>query len=196
MNHGLFKGNLVDLVPMDLDKDPEILSKWDRDSEFKRQFDVVPAVMYSPILSKEWYEAASANGATMIIQTTKEKKVIGIIELDGFDWAARSAWVGIGIGEADYRGKGYGTEAMQIILEYAFQGLNLNRVNLNVFAFNTRAIRSYEKCGFRYEGTQREVIYKEDQRWDVIDMGILRSEWEERQKIWEREPVELVQAAS
>ncbi|MBP9041497.1 MAG: GNAT family N-acetyltransferase [Anaerolineaceae bacterium] len=196
MNHGLFKGNLVDLVPMDLDKDPEILSKWDCDSEFKRQFDVVPAVMYSPILSKEWYEAASANGATMIIQTTKEKKVIGIIELDGFDWAARSAWVGIGIGEADYRGKGYGTEAMQLILEYAFQGLNLNRVNLNVFAFNTRAIRSYEKCGFRYEGTQREVIYKEDQRWDVIDMGILRSEWEERQKIWEREPVELVQAAS
>lgn len=195
MNHGLFKGNLVDLVPMDLDKDPEILSKWDCDSEFKRQFDVVPAVMYSPILSKEWYEAASANGATMIIQTTKEKKVIGIIELDGFDWAARSAWVGIGIGEADYRGKGYGTEAMQLILEYAFQGLNLNRVNLNVFAFNTRAIRSYEKCGFRYEGTQREVIYKEDQRWDVIDMGILRSEWEERQKIWEREPVELVQAA-
>lgn len=195
MNHGFFKGNLVDLVPMDLDKDPEILSKWDRDSEFKRQFDVVPAVMYSPILSKEWYEAASANGATMIIQTTKEKKVIGIIELDGFDWAARSAWVGIGIGEADYRGKGYGTEAMQLILEYAFQGLNLNRVNLNVFAFNTRAIRSYEKCGFRYEGTQREVIYKEDQRWDVIDMGILRSEWEERQKIWEREPVELVQAA-
>ncbi len=196
MNHGFFKGNLVDLVPMDLDKDPEILSKWDRDSEFKRQFDVVPAVMYSPILSKEWYEAASANGATMIIQTTKEKKVIGIIELDGFDWAARSAWVGIGIGEADYRGKGYGTEAMQLILEYAFQGLNLNRVNLNVFAFNTRAIRSYEKCGFRYEGTQREVIYKEDQRWDVIDMGILRSEWEERQKIWEREPLELVQAAS
>ncbi len=195
MNNGFFKGNLVDLVPIDLDKDPENISKWDCDSEFKRQFDIVPAVMYSPILSKEWYEAASANGATMIIQTTKEKKVIGVIELDGFDWAARSAWVGIGIGEANYRGKGYGTEAMQLILEYAFQGLNLNRVNLNVFAFNTRAIRSYEKCGFRYEGTQREVIYKEDQRWDIIDMGILRSEWEERQKIWEREPVEWVQAA-
>lgn len=195
MNEELFKGNLVNLVPMDMDKDPEIISKWDRDSEFKRQFDVVPAVMYSPIMSKEWYEAASGNGAEMMIQTVEDKKVIGVIELDGFDWAARSAWVGIGIGEADYRGKGYGTEAMQLILEYAFQGLNLNRVNLNVFAFNTRAIRSYEKCGFRYEGTQREVIYKEDQRWDMIDMGILRSEWEERQIIQERELEEVLQAA-
>ena len=49
---------------------------------------------------------------------------------------------------------------------------------MNVFAYNTRAIRSYEKCGFRYEGTEREVIFKEDKRWDLIDMGILRDEWE------------------
>lgn len=194
MNNGLFKGNLVNLVPMDMDKDPEILSKWDHDSEFKRQFDVVPAAMYSPIMSKEWYETALGNGAEMIIQTAEDNKVIGVIELDGFDWAARSAWVGIGIGDADYRGKGYGTEAMQLILEYAFQELNLNRVNLNVFAFNKRAICSYEKCGFKYEGTQRDVIYKEDQRWDMIDMGILRSDWEERQIIQENELEEVLQA--
>ncbi len=195
MSDIFFRGKLVNLVPMDLEKDPELCSKWDRDSEFKRQFDVVPAVMYSPVISKEWFEAALGNGAEMMIQSAEDGKVIGIIELDGFDWAARSAWVGIGIGEADYRGKGYGTEAMQLILKYAFQGLNLNRVNLNVFSFNKRAIRSYEKCGFVYEGTQREVIYKEDQRWDVIDMGILRSEWEERLLIQERELEEVLQAA-
>lgn len=187
MNDRFFNGKLVKLISLDLDKDPEMLSKWDQDSEFKRQFDDVPAVMYSPAMSREWYENSLGSGANLMIHTAEDDRVIGVIELDGFDWEARSAWVGIGIGDPEYRGRGYGTEAMQLILDYAFRCLNLNRVNLNVFAFNKRAIRSYEKCGFRYEGTQREVLFKEDQRWDIIDMGILRSEWEERQKLQESE---------
>ena len=117
------------------------------------------------------------------MHTVSDDRVIGFIELGGYDWADRNAWVGIGIGDPEYRGKGYGTESMQLLLGYAFKGLNLHRVNLNVFAYNKRAIRSYEKCGFRYEGTQRESIYKEDQRWDVIDMGILRSDWEQFNQI-------------
>jgi RimJ/RimL family protein N-acetyltransferase len=71
---------------------------------------------------------------------------------------------------------------MKVLLHYAFTELNLHRVNLSVFAFNERAIKSYEKCGFKYEGTQREAIYKEDQRWDIITMGILQSEWKAMQE--------------
>lgn len=178
MNNELFKGKLVNLIPMDLEKDLEAIEKWEDDSEYKRLLDDMPAAMYSASISKEWFENNNGSGANFMIHTVKDDKVIGFIDLDGFDWSARNGWVGIGIGDADFRGKGYGTEAMQLVLHYAFCALNLHRVNLNVFAFNKRAIRSYEKAGFRYEGTLRESLYKEDQRWDMIEMGILKSEWE------------------
>jgi RimJ/RimL family protein N-acetyltransferase len=86
--------------------------------------------------------------------------------------------VGIGIGEAEYRGKGYGTDAMQVILGFAFRELNLHRVSLSVFEYNPRAIRSYEKAGFRHEGRLRAEINRDGRRWDVLMMGILRTEWE------------------
>ncbi len=178
MNSQLFNGTLVQLKPLDLEKDTQSWEKWDRNTEFKRLLDDVPAMHLSASVAKDMLENSPADSALFMAHTAGDEKLIGFVELGGFDWAARTAWVGIGIGEADYWGKGYGTEMMNLVLRYAFQGLNLNRVNLNVFAFNKRAIRSYEKCGFVYEGTQREVIYKEDQRWDVIDMGILREEWE------------------
>jgi RimJ/RimL family protein N-acetyltransferase len=178
MNAHDFKGTLVQLRPMDLEKDAQLFEKWDRNTEYKRLLDDYPALHYSTSLTKEIFENLPADCAFFMAQALGEDKAIGFIELDGISLASRSAWVGIGIGEAEYWGKGYGTEMMQLVLRYAFRGLNLNRVNLNVFAFNKRAIRSYEKCGFVYEGTQREVIYKEDQRWDIIDMGILREDWE------------------
>lgn len=178
MKPDLFEGKLVKLVPMDVDKDISTWEKWDRNSEFKRLLDDAPAMQICASLAKDMFESHPHHAALFTIHTVVDDVAIGFIDLAGFDWAAGSGWVGIGIGEADYWGKGYGSEAMQLLLRYAFRGLNLHRVNLNVFAFNTRAIRSYEKCGFKYEGTQRETIYKEDQRWDVIDMGILRPDWE------------------
>ena len=70
---------------------------------------------------------------------------------------------------------------MRVILRFAFTELNLHRVSLTVFDYNQRAIRSYEKAGFRMEGRQRGFLKREGQRWDLIYMGILRSEWEATQ---------------
>jgi len=66
---------------------------------------------------------------------------------------------------------------MKVILNYAFSELNLHRVTLGVFSYNTRAIRSYEKAGFNFEGIERSVILRDGSRSDVIIMGILRDEW-------------------
>jgi RimJ/RimL family protein N-acetyltransferase len=183
MINELFNGKLVKLVPIDLEKYTDLLAKWDCDFEYKRLLDDIPATMYSIEMAKEWQQNHLEDGAQFMIQTTTDEKIIGSVELYIYDWASRNGWVGIGIGEAEYRGKGYGTEAMKLLLKYAFQGLNLHRVTLNVFAFNPRGIRSYEKAGFRYEGTQREAIYKDDQRWDMIEMGILRDDWEMMQRL-------------
>lgn len=177
MKTNRFYGDLVRLCPIDIDKDSEKFSLWARDSDYLRLLDISPATRYAPKLTREWFEKENNSGHFFMIHTLEEDKVIGFIELDGFDWCAGNAWVGIGIGDADYRGKGYGTDAMKILIRYAFTELNLHRVNLCVFDFNKRAIRSYEKAGFVYEGVERARIYKDDQRWGVIHMGILQSEW-------------------
>lgn len=177
MTKHFLTGELVELVSIDLEKDTDLMEKWNQDSDYLRQLDMDPANQYSSLLLKEWIEKEEDDSPFFMIRTLAEQKKIGFVGLGGFNWAAQLAWVGIGIGDPEYRGKGYGTEAMKLILKYAFRGLNLHRVSLDVFDYNTRAIRSYEKCGFVHEGTQRQMIFKEDQRWNVLNMGILDSEW-------------------
>jgi RimJ/RimL family protein N-acetyltransferase len=82
------------------------------------------------------------------------------------------------IGEREYWGKGYGTDAMNLLTRYAFMELNLHRVSLGVHSYNTRALRCYEKAGFRTEGAIRGETFREGRRSDDIYMGILRREWE------------------
>jgi RimJ/RimL family protein N-acetyltransferase len=85
--------------------------------------------------------------------------------------------VGIAIGERDFWGRGYGTEAMQLVLGYAFLELNLRRVSLALHAYNERALKSYEKAGFKLEGVMRGEVLREGRRTDTLFMGILREEW-------------------
>jgi RimJ/RimL family protein N-acetyltransferase len=85
--------------------------------------------------------------------------------------------VAIALGERKFWGNGFGTDAMRVMLRYAFNELNLRRVGLIVFEYNPRAIRSYEKAGFVHEGRARGFLYREGQRWDLLFMGILREEW-------------------
>jgi RimJ/RimL family protein N-acetyltransferase len=181
MSKAFFVGNRIELTPIDLEKDLEVWEGWNHDSDYLRLLDDFPASQYSAPAIKEWFEKEDSPNALFVIRTIKEQKAIGFIELAGYDWVARNAWVGVGIGDPDYRSQGYGTEAMNLLLKFAFRGQNLHRVNLGVFAFNKRAIRCYEKSGFKYEGVEREAIFKDDQRWDCHLMGILQSEWEAMQ---------------
>ena len=87
------------------------------------------------------------------IRTLSDDRLIGDIGVWIESWAHGEAWVGIGLGERDYWGNGYGTDAMRLMLRFAFDELNLQRVSLGVYAYNPRAIRSYEKAGFRREGS-------------------------------------------
>ena len=174
-------GKLVELTPIDIEKDLEVWESWNRDSDYLRLLDDFPATQWSTELLKNWFDKDDNTSTLFMIRTTAEHKAIGFIELAGYDWVSRNAWVGIGIGDPDYRGKGYGTEAMTLLLKFAFRVQNLHRVNLGVFAFNPRAIRCYEKSGFTYEGTERESLFKDDQRWNIWNMGVLQSDWEAMQ---------------
>lgn len=181
MNKMLLEGKLVRLCPVNSDEDAKLYAKWSRDSEYMRLADMDPANLYAVNLVKDFLDKEEEDGCNFMIETVADNKRIGSIGLGGIDWTDSCAWVGIGVGEKEYWGKGYGSEAMQLILKYAFTELNLHRVQLTVFEYNPRAIHSYEKCGFRVEGKEPAVMLREGRRWDVINMGIIRSEWEQLQ---------------
>jgi RimJ/RimL family protein N-acetyltransferase len=103
---------------------------------------------------------------------------IGSMGLHHVDWKNGSAEFGVSLGEKAYWGQGYGTEATCLILRFAFEELRLNRVQLDVYEFNPRAIRCYEKAGFKHEGTRRQALYRDGQHHDMHVMGILRAEYQ------------------
>lgn len=107
-------------------------------------------------------------------------RLIGLTTFSSLDADNGSVLFHITIGEPDAWGQGYGTETAELMLEHAFERLGLHRVGLSVFAFNERAIRSYEKAGFHIEGRLRESIQRDGRYWDEIQMGALAREWLER----------------
>ena len=107
-------------------------------------------------------------------------KVIGDCGLRDFNDAHQHCELGIGIGDRAYWGRGYGREAVMLLLDYSFTHRNVHRVMLTTLASNERAVRAYLACGFVEEGRLREQVWN-DGRWqDEIVMGILRSEWDAR----------------
>lgn len=175
-------GERVRLAVFDLEKDSEALARWGQDSEYQRLLDSGPSSLYSAADMRSFLEKGIGEKQIMLsIRLLAEDRAIGFVNLAGLNWQARSAWVGIGIGEPEYRGKGYGSDAMNVLARYAFKELNLNRINLNVFEFNPRAMRAYEKCGFVHEGRLRQWLNRGGRRWDMIYMGLLREDWLARQ---------------
>jgi RimJ/RimL family protein N-acetyltransferase len=106
--------------------------------------------------------------------------LIGRCMLFGLDQVNRSAMLGIVIGEKAYWSRGYGREAVELLLDYAFNLLNLNSVMLGVFSFNQRGIHSYEKAGFRVIGRRRQARLIGDQKFDAVLMDILAEEFRSR----------------
>jgi RimJ/RimL family protein N-acetyltransferase len=165
--------------------DPEEMSKafprWNRNSEYFRLLNSSARPMQSPKAALKWMEEEvnemSPASYYFSIRTLDEDKLIGELGLDVVNWSGRDAFVGLGIGETEYWSKGYGTDVMNVLLRFAFTEINLKRVTLTVFEYNPRAIRSYEKAGFRHEGRKRQSLNREGKRWDELSMGILREEW-------------------
>ena len=131
---------------------------------------------------EEWYEnmrkkPMEERPLMIEIQTSEGWIPIGDLGLFGIDWRIRAAKLGIVIGAKEYWDQGFGTEAVNLILEHGFKTLNLNRISLSVFENNHRAIRAYEKAGFIQEGILRQGYYQDGNYIDVILMSVLISEW-------------------
>ncbi len=104
-------------------------------------------------------------------------KCIGQCGLHGFDAAAHICELGITIGDKEYWGRGYGTDAVRLLLDYAFRLRHVHKVYLTVNGNNERAQRAYAKCGFVEEGRLRQHAWHNGHYIDLVYMGILREEW-------------------
>lgn len=181
----LFRGELVRFTLEEPETSAKAEARWQRDSEFHRLADADPALLNSEKKIKEWFEKQLEKGLKperygFSVRTLAEDKYIGFLGL-WVDLIHSEAWVGLGIGEREFWSKGYGTDMMKLCLQYAFRELCLARVSLGLHAYNPRALRSYEKCGFRLEGRTRQDMQREGRRTDTLWMGILREEWSQMQ---------------
>lgn len=169
-------GKKVYLSPISVE-DAEQYCQWLND------FDIAKNLMiFNQQLSLEREKALLQNMLNSEAQifgiiTQGGDKLIGNCSIFRINERNRKAEVGIFIGDKNYLNKGYGTEALSLLLDYAFNILNLNNIMLEVFGFNKRAIRSYEKAGFKIIGYRREAIILGGEKHDEIYMDILAAEF-------------------
>jgi diamine N-acetyltransferase len=160
--------------------DLPLFVKWLNDPE------VIEGLLFLAPLSledeKHWFEKIaehipSERPMVIEIQEGETWRMIGNCEIHNISLINHSADLGIVIGDKSVWNAGYGTETMQLLLQYGFETLNLNRISLVVYADNPRAIRTYEKAGFVLEGRLRQARYKHGKYTDELIMSVLRSEW-------------------
>jgi RimJ/RimL family protein N-acetyltransferase len=112
------------------------------------------------------------------IRRLEDDQLIGLLVTKDIMWSARHCAFWMGIGSAEHRGKGYGSDALRVFVRYAFMEMNLNCVRLEVMAYNPEGILAYQAAGFKKDGVLRQFVYRDGVYWDVIPMSILRSEWD------------------
>lgn len=172
----IFKGQLVCLSTA-RPEDQEVFARWSQDDHYMRLLDDDP-VRPQPASAYDHFGAAPReNDYYFHLRTLTEDELIGFVVLFNIKWRNQTSEMAIGIGAEAYRGKGYGHDALQLILRYGFSELGLRRVGLTVLSYNAPAIKAYERVGFKHEGTIRQAIFRDGQHFDLLQYGILRDEW-------------------
>ena len=181
MDHQLIvslDGSLVRLRPVEAG-DVDAAQKWHNDPATRDSQLGYPFPVSRP-MEEAWLAKAQrgdGRGASFAILRRGDAQLLGFTMFDNIDWPARSARFGITIGDGATRGQGFGRETLSLMLKYGFLSLGLERVWLEVIAFNSRAISLYEAVGFVHEGCLRSHAYVGGHRHDVLVLGLLRCEW-------------------
>jgi len=169
------RGSLIALTPFE-PKDSPLLFRWINERE-----QVLLNSLYRPVhqgAHDSWFEDIQrrANVAIFAIRLATDGRLIGTCQLHDIHPVHRTAELQIRIGDVTQRGAGKGTEAVRLLLDFAFSDLNLNRIYLHVFEENSAALRSYEKAGFVREGVLRQAAYVDGQYRNLVLMSLLRGE--------------------
>lgn len=170
------KGEKIYLNSLALTDVPALM-EWQGNEHVMRSFDALPMKFKGVIEWEDWIKETGSDKFRFAIRSIDKKQLIGYAELEGILWNHRVGWISIMIGDETNHGKGFGKEAMEKVIYYAFNELNLHRLQLTVFAYNHKAIAMYERLGFQKEGTYREFLERDGKRHDMFLYGLLRNEW-------------------
>lgn len=180
----LFEGKDIRFGPIDYEAHPEIESKWTHDAEFMRLMELKPARPLSPEMVKKQYESVEKDieeGKNMFyftIRAREDDRLIGKAVIEWIDWTNGNGFIRLGIGEAESRRKGLGSQALSLLLRYAFSELNLYRVTAVVPEYNEDAIKLFKKFGFVEEIRRRKAMHRDGEICDLLAFGLLNSEWQ------------------
>ena len=172
-------GDKVRLVHLDEEKHLDHIMEHFNDPEMR-----VFLGGYAPVTrdaEREWIRSANEEmkqrrAFTFAIERIPECDMIGSLGLHDIDWLSRNAVLGIAIYPKKFWGKGYGTEALELLIDYGWTHLNLRRIHLGVHDFNPRAKHVYEKLGFRLYGTAHKRFYVNGEYVDTHYMELFRTE--------------------
>ena len=179
----LFEGRDIRFGPIDYEKDPEIESKWTHDSAFMRMYEINPARPLSAAIIKKQYEKLEKeveedkNLFHYMIRAKEDDRLIGRAAIQWIEWTNGNAWLHLGIGSAQDQRKGYGSQALGMLMRFAFAELNLFRLSARIPEYNLAAISLFSKFGFAEEIRRRQALDRDGRRWDMLVFGLLNSEW-------------------
>ncbi|MDR0531595.1 MAG: GNAT family N-acetyltransferase [Oscillospiraceae bacterium] len=171
------QGERIYLSPLD-PANAELHARWINDFEVARWVRQYGRAFGLPA-EQDWADhiAKDSSNYCFVIVLRDGERPIGTVDLRDLEPLNRTATLGILIGEADCRGKGYGAEAIRLLLEYGFQWLNLHNIDLTVNSENARAIACYTKVGFREYGRRHEALFFNGHYVDIVRMEILAQNW-------------------
>jgi RimJ/RimL family protein N-acetyltransferase len=175
-------GKKVNLRPFSSD-DISTLTRWMNDPEVREYISAI--LPQTEKQEEEWFNKLGKDDGNIILGIeTKDGVLIGSMGIHGIKWKGdRICTTGALIGEKEYWGKGYGTDAKMVLLNYIFNELNLRKVCSAVISYNRRSLRYSLHCGYQIEGRRRKQIFKKGRFWDLIELGLFKNEW---LLIWKR----------
>jgi RimJ/RimL family protein N-acetyltransferase len=179
----LFEGRLICLAPINHETDPAIESIWTHDAEFMRMLYTEPMHPLSPAQVKRKYEAIekdldkSKNLFHFSIRLRQDDRLLGVARIYWVEWTNGAGMLSLGIGDSKDRGRGFGSEALRLLLRYAFAELNLYRLGATIAEYNPIGLHMFVKAGFVEEVHRRQALNRDGRRWDLIHVGILKDEW-------------------
>lgn len=159
--------------------DARAFATWHNDAGFLRLLDAEFAHPRSEDECLRSFEDWQRDPKTIAfaVRPLASEELVAVIMLESILFQHGVAWLGMGFGNREQWGKGYGGEAMALILRYAFDELNFHRIQASVFEYNKLSIKMCERAGFRREGVFREFLMRDGRRYDMYLYGLLRPDW-------------------
>jgi RimJ/RimL family protein N-acetyltransferase len=179
----LFESEDIRFGPIDHDKDPEVESRWTHDAGFMRLYDTEPVRPMSAAIVKKQYERLEKqieedkNLHHFMIRARADDRLVGRAMVHRIEWTNGNCAIRLGLGSPVDRRRGFGTQALRMLLRFAFSEINMFRVTAYVQEYNEGALALFKKFGFVEEVRSREALERDARRWDLIVLGVLKDEW-------------------